>query len=64
MMEAVRTSETWVYLKKTTLWYIAKGYNLHTFHHENLKSQNINNFIIPGDGQYHLIYNHIEIFRL
>jgi hypothetical protein len=37
-MEAVRTSETLVYLKETTRRYIPEGSNLHTRPRENLKS--------------------------
>jgi hypothetical protein len=40
MMEAVHTSETLVYFIKTTWRFIPEGYNLHTHHHENLKSHN------------------------
>jgi hypothetical protein len=37
-MEVVRTSETLVYYNKATWCNIPEGSNLHTRHHENLKS--------------------------
>jgi hypothetical protein len=39
MMEAVRMSETSMYLKETTRRHIPEGYHLHTRRRENLKSQ-------------------------
>jgi hypothetical protein len=37
MMEAVHTSQTFVYFTETTWCYIPEGNHLHTCHHENLK---------------------------
>jgi hypothetical protein len=37
-MEAVRTSETWVYSNETTQRYIPEGSNHHTRRRKNLKS--------------------------
>jgi hypothetical protein len=39
VMEAERTSETFIYFNETTWYYVPEGCHLHTCHHHNLKSR-------------------------